>query len=92
VALSLSLVLGLSADLRKFAIVGGRTKEMGQAAIRQRVPAEGIEQWTKDEIERMKSERLIYAMLLASTCLLYVSRLSTAKRDLTMLKGDPLLQ
>ena len=92
VALSLSLVLCLSADLRKVAIVGGATKEMTQAAIKQRVTGEGMEQWTKDEIDRMKSERLIYAVILASTCLLYGSRLSAAKGSRTMLTGDLLLQ
>jgi hypothetical protein len=86
VLLSLSLVLSLSVSLRRIAIVGGGTKEMVQASINERVPPNGLDQWMRDSIERMKSERLIYAMLLASMCLLYGSRWSTAKRDLSTSK------
>jgi hypothetical protein len=78
--LSAFLILGLSMELKKIAILrGGATKEMAAMAWKQGVPNENFQQWHKDHVERMKSERLIYAMLLASTCILYGNRYSSGR-------------
>jgi len=71
---------------------------MVQASMRERVLDGCHKQWVIDYVERMKSERLLCAMLLASTCLLYGNRWLTTRREFTttkggpLLKGDPLLQ
>ncbi|HQU47134.1 MAG TPA: hypothetical protein PK867_30295, partial [Pirellulales bacterium] len=39
------------------------------------VPAACIEQWTKDTVRSMESERTLVILLTLSTCLLYASRL-----------------
>lgn len=80
-ALSLSLVLGMTVDLRAAAMVGGCTKEMWQVARTEHVREGCLEQWTDDNVRRMKSERWTYAMLLVSAGLLYRSRWSAAMRD-----------
>ena len=78
VCLSMFLVLALSLGLEAVAMAGGATKEMGEAASQQGVLPGCFQQWSKDTVQRIRSERLIYAMLLASTCLLYGSRYSKA--------------
>jgi len=77
--LSMSLFLGRTYELRHVALVGGGTKELAEAARRAGVSNENSPQWVADAIERMHSERAIYAMLLASTFVLYVSRYSAAR-------------
>ena len=73
--LCLLLVIGISMDLKKVSIVGGATKEMKEVAKKQGV--ENLSQWEKDTIEKMKSERIIYAMLLASIGILFEQRRSS---------------
>ena len=80
--LSVSLLAATTLELRTIIFLGGPPKEM--ISVITDVPPECLPQWTNDAIERMKSELLIYAMLLASTCLLYSSRWATARRDSTM--------
>ena len=88
VLLSLSMVLGLTFELAKIAMLGGAPKEMAWAAANEGVPPECHLQWTRDNIARMKSERLVYAMLLASACLLYASRWSGAVQPRKLNSGS----
>ena len=77
--LCLSLILSLSYELKKVSVLGGGTKEMGSEALKEKVSREGIRQWMKDRIEKMKSDRILYSMLLASSCLLFSCRYSSAR-------------
>jgi hypothetical protein len=42
-----------------------------------------IPQWVNYNVEKMKSDTIIYSMLLASTCLLYSSRYGSGKPTTT---------
>jgi hypothetical protein len=81
VLVSLFLILGLSMELRKVAIIGGASKEMAAVARKEGVPAECFDQWFKDSVGRMKSDRLIYAMLLASIVMLGETRCLARPED-----------
>jgi len=94
--LCMSLVLGLTYELRKVAIFGGVPKEI-VAEVNRNKEKTLLEKGDNYEtrflskklsrldvvgflgIERIKSEILIYAMLLASTCILYGHRYSLGK-------------
>ena len=90
--LSLSLVVSLNAELNHVAIVGGGTKEMTQAALKLHIPDDGWAQWHRDEIQRMKTERRHFTMILLMTCLLYGSRYAAAGCELKMMEPDSQLQ
>ena len=62
-------------------LVGGSTKEMGMVLIKMaqnKDPSypDSIPQWVDYNVKKMKSDRIIYAMLCASMFLLYVGRCS----------------
>lgn len=64
--LCLLLIVNISIELKKVSIVGGATKEMSEIAREKEVPQEYFQQWTSDTVERMKSDRLLFGMLLLS--------------------------
>jgi len=64
--LCLFLIVNISIELKKVSIVGGATKEMSEIAREKEVPQEYFQQWTSDTVERMKSDRLLFGMLLLS--------------------------
>jgi hypothetical protein len=79
VYLSMVLVLVLSCQLKGIAM--GASKEMVAAAHSDGVPNQCYDQWFKDRVERMKSERLICLMLLASTGLYYANLRASSCRS-----------
>ena len=84
IILCLSLILSINFELKRIRLVGGSTKEMGMTLIKmaqnkdQDYP-DSIPQWVKYNVKKMKSDRIIYAILLASMCLLYSSRYGSSK-------------
>jgi len=86
VILSFSLLVSVGRDLVTVAILrGGPSKGMGQEALEKGV--EHGDQWFKDRVERMKSDGLLYTMLLASTMILYRNRYSLGKLEYS--EGPP---
>ena len=77
--LSMLLVVHQSIELSRVRM--GASKHLIQAVKKEQVPSECVEQWLKDRVQSTKSERGLYAMLLASTCLLYASRYSEAREQ-----------
>jgi hypothetical protein len=107
VFLCMSLVLGLTYELRKVAIAGGvpkriageidRNKEklpIGKGdSCEMRVLSEKLSRYDVAYylgVERMKSEILIYAMLLATSCILYGNRYSLGRLEYS--EGPPMVQ
>ena len=81
IILCLSLVVSINTDLERIRLVGGSTKEMGMALTKMAKNKDvsypdSIPQWVDYNVKKMKSDRIIYAMLFASMFLLYVSRCS----------------
>ncbi len=72
--LCLLLVMDISLDLRAISVAGGPTKEIRSMARKKGVPDEHFSQWANDIIERMKSERIIYLLLLISIGVICDSR------------------
>lgn len=72
--LSLSLILAVTLQLRSVGLLHGPPKEMIPAV--KHISKDCVPQWTKDFVARLKSERLLYLMVLTSSCLLYASRIS----------------
>ena len=64
--LCLLLIVNISIELKKVSIVGGATKEMSEIARKKEVPQEYFQQWKSDTVERMKSDRLLFGILLLS--------------------------
>ena len=82
VILSFSLLLNEVRDLTTVARLRvGASKEMWAESLEKGGPQENFHQWFKDRVERMKSDGLLYAMLLASTCILYGNRYSLARLE-----------
>lgn len=57
------------------------SKDISTAAWEKQVPKVFYDQWLKDHFDRVESERLTCAIIVASTCLLYASRFSTVRRQ-----------
>ncbi len=54
--LSMSLILNINFEMKKYAIIRGASKEMAEEARKEGVPHEFYQQWIKDSVDRMKSE------------------------------------
>lgn len=79
VLLAMSLILNINYELKKVAILGGGpSKEMIEIS-NESLRSKFIPQWNEGTVERIRSERLIYAMLLASLCVLYGTRYSASR-------------
>jgi hypothetical protein len=89
VLLCVSLIMSIEFQLQEYKRLGGASKEMGTVMVRKGVPREGIKQWQKDSIEKMKSDQIIYTMLGASMLLLYMNRCSnnSGKNELEVHKS-----
>jgi hypothetical protein len=85
ILLTLLLISRTTVALNTIAMLNGAPKGLGWA-LENDAPVECQRQWVKDQSKKMKSERLLYVVLLASICLLYSSRLTSAKRERTMCK------
>lgn len=90
ILLSLCLVLTLSYDLKIVRLVGGASKEMVAKSRRQGISNECFAQWFDDQVEKTKSDRMIYALLLASSCLLLAARCSELQK-IKKMQGVPKL-
>ncbi len=84
----LSFLTGPCAVMSVFLIVmltfyleRGYSKGIVAAANLRGVPRDFVDQWCRDHLDRIRSERLTWVLLAASTCLLYVNRYLAAKRD-----------
>ena len=77
ILLCFTLILSLAYSLNKDMRVGP-SKEFRDMAIAEGVPVEQFLQWYNGKVEKMKSELLIYVILLVSLCLLYKARYSTS--------------
>jgi hypothetical protein len=73
--LTLFIVFGQTAELTM-----RPTKGLVEVAKIEGVPPNYFDEWYDVYLERIKFERLLYAMLLASTCLLYGSHYRAARR------------
>ena len=72
IILSMSLILDRSLKLTTSAMLdGGISKEEVEQAEKEEVPNECLHQWHKGNIESMKVELLLCAMLLATLIILY---------------------
>lgn len=79
IILCLSLLLSINFELKRTRIVGGADKEMGMALRKMALNKDenypdSIPQWVKYNVKKMKSDMILYAMLLVSFCLLYKER------------------
>jgi hypothetical protein len=86
IILCLSLILSTTFEWRRIQLLGGSTKEMRVSLIKMAQNKDdsypdNIPQWVKYNVEKMKSDQIVYAMLLASTCLLYGCRYYSGKTD-----------
>ncbi|HUT29262.1 MAG TPA: hypothetical protein VMX13_05675 [Sedimentisphaerales bacterium] len=72
------LIIGLNFELKRAAMTASPNREMLETGRDQGLAHQGFPKW---KIERMKSERFIYAMLLASSCILYGNRYSLGKLE-----------
>lgn len=93
VILCLSVLFSISYELIKIKLAGGATKEMGIALTKMITtekikPPESVEQWMEYIIKKMKSDVVIYSMLLASTSLLYGSRYNSGKSNSSEVKDS----
>ena len=75
--LSLSLLISTYYPLVRI-LKFGDTKEIQSRWMQESVSAKGFEQWREDSVKKMKSDIILYSIILASLCLLYGCRYSSA--------------